>query len=124
MTKPSNDVSAAPKKVKWEGFANVKLPPSISLESLQDHFDNTSVEDALDALLEDGYKVSVTRDYDSGARIVTITGQYAHCPNAGLSCSTWAGSIEGGVWASLWKSQFANGTGVWTNGQTGAQYEI
>lgn len=124
MAKSDQNVPAVPKKVKWTGFANVKLPPNTGLESLQDVFESSSLEDALEALLEEGYKVSITKDWDSGARIVTITGQYSHCPNAGLSCSTWGSGIEAAVWASLWKSQYANGTGQWTNGQIGAQFEI
>ena len=112
------------RKAKWKGFVNIRLETSASLETLWDLFDESDIESVIELLIDAGYKVSITKDFDSGARIVAVTGDKEFCKDAGYSSSSFASTVEGGILACAWKAFYYNGGNPWEMDTGKSDFEI
>lgn len=112
------------KKATWKGFTQITLPEGTELSGLWDLFEETDINGILDRLLESGYKVSFSKDWDSGACVVSVTGDKQFCENAGYTTSTFASSIESGIVGCAWKVYYFNGGQGWNGSMPRSKYEL
>jgi len=112
------------KTAKWKGFVQISLPEGTKPDTLWDLFDESEIVEVIDRLVCDGYKVSVSRDFDTGAFICSVTGQKEFCQNAGFTTSTFASSIDGGLLGCCWKVYYYNKGAGWDRSTDRKDYEL
>lgn len=101
-------------KAKWEGFVNLKLTPE-EKKAIKDNLLNE--EDCfatLQALAEDGYKVSLSYSIPEDVYTAAVTGTYQGRPNAGITMSLRHREIVTAVSGLSWCHQEAGKDGEWT----------
>lgn len=125
MTKKKQTVSTgSTEKAQWVGFVQVNLPRGTDLDGLLELFDAPEPFDLVEALLEAGYKVSFSKDWNSGARIVSATGDRQFCVNAGLTTSTFAEGTQGGLLGTAWKCLIFNEGRGWDDAENQGTFEL
>lgn len=76
-------------KAEWEAFVNIRLETNHKKE-IKDRVEKLALDDLLLWLFErvdDGYKITLSPDFDNGAVVATMTGATKDNRNAGLSMS-------------------------------------
>lgn len=100
---------------EWKGFCDIPLSEQDKDKFRGTAFEAIDVLGAIDALVEEGYKVSVTSDASHGAIVASATGQAVECPNRGFALSARAGSVDVAVMLLWYKHDVLAQGGVWEN---------
>lgn len=78
----------------WRGFVNVELTAAQKKDAAKLLTDVARLWDNLFALIEDGYKLTVSYDFDHEAYNVSLTCRADDDPNKGLTLTGRGGSVE------------------------------
>lgn len=87
----------------WKGFVNVPLSTTDTIDVLEHSAGDQDTDDLLLALLNDGYKVSVSPLRDGDGYCCSVTGRGEQNVNKGYTMTTFAGTPRRGILASWYK---------------------
>ena len=105
-------------KPVWQGFCDIILTETDKDRLRGVEFEADDILGALTALVEQGYKVSLTDDVEHGMSIASATGQGQDCANRGYTLSARSGSLPKAVMVLWYKHHEVAHDGVWSNVQT------
>lgn len=102
-------------RVQWQGFVDIPLSAENKTEVSQMSREADDILGILVALVDAGYKVSLTHDAAHNAHIASATGVRDEGENAGYSLSARGPDTTGAINALWFKHAFLAQEGVWAN---------
>ena len=90
----------------WKGFANIDLrdQDKAALQGLAPSPDE--ILDCIDAVIDSGHKISITRKEGKKACVVSFTGQAAGCKNEGYTLSSFAPDFYKAFMVNFYKHHY------------------
>jgi hypothetical protein len=113
---------AAASKNGWRGFVDISVGKDGKTYVQESMFvEAADVVGELEAIIEDGYKLSVTEDTANGCVIVSATGRTCLDANRGLTLSARGPDFAAGLHMLAYKMYHLAQGGAWENvpGQSG-----
>ncbi len=101
-------------KAKWEGFVNLKLSTEEKKAIKNSLLKQEDCFATLQALAEDGYKVSLSYSIPEDVYTAAVTGTYQGRPNAGITMSLRHRDIVTAVSGLAWCHEQAGKDGEWS----------
>lgn len=112
-----NGAAARQRGPEFKGFVNIPLTADEKRAIADDVYNAEDTLEVVRALLEDGYKFSLSLDAAHNAIIATATGKNTGTANDGYALSGRGPTVEAAVRVLWYKHQGIAESGVWTNVQ-------
>lgn len=92
-------------RADWKGFANIDLTEKDKDAVRGGILDGETVLGIFADILGTGHKVTISYDPDRDTTSLAITGAYTHCPNAGLTFTSFARDISSVMTVAAYKHE-------------------